>query len=312
MERPSSLLVIVDPTASTHPAVERARQLAIAFKAGLELFVCYVVDGTEALHMDEHVLEKLANGLREQGIDVVTDESSAPTLYSGVVAKVLRSKPSLVIKDTHPHSLLRRSVLANTDWQLIRLCPAPLLFVRPGDWSKAPRIAAAVDVAVPGEKPASLDHQLLSIAESYAIATRGELHAVHAYQPVSVLAATVTTVGVPMAAGVRADRVIEDGEALARIQFDEVLSAHPVPRTQRQLVAGAPAQALVEFVRRNRIDLLVMGAFSRGWMYNVFVGSTTERILDLLPCDVLVVKPDGFECPIAVHSERALEMTRGD
>jgi nucleotide-binding universal stress UspA family protein len=34
-------------------------------------------------------------------------------------------------------------------------------------------------------------------------------------------------------------------------------------------------------------------------MYNVFVGSTTERILDLLPCDVLVMKPASFECPLS-------------
>ena len=41
-----------------------------------------------------------------------------------------------------------------------------------------------------------------------------------------------------------------------------------------------------------------MGAYSRGWVYNVMVGSTTERILDLLPCDVLVMKPANFECPL--------------
>jgi universal stress protein E len=55
---------------------------------------------------------------------------------------------------------------------------------------------------------------------------------------------------------------------------------------------------LIGFVLRHGIDLLVMGAYARGWVYNVMVGSTTERILDLLPCDVLVVKPASFECPL--------------
>jgi universal stress protein E len=59
---------------------------------------------------------------------------------------------------------------------------------------------------------------------------------------------------------------------------------------------------LVSFVQRQKIDLLVMGSYSRGWVYNVMVGSTTERILDLLPCDVLVMKPASFECPLQAEA----------
>jgi len=30
----------------------------------------------------------------------------------------------------------------------------------------------------------------------------------------------------------------------------------------------------------------------------VFIGSTAEELLDRLPCDVLVVKPQGFEADV--------------
>jgi universal stress protein E len=250
------------------------------------------------LRVDEVGLEKLANGLREQGIETTIDQASDATLHTGILRKVLKSRPSLVVKDTHPHSLLRRSFLANTDWELIRLCPTPLLFVRPGEWGRPPRIAAAVDIALPGEKPAVLDHLLLSAAESFALAADGLSYAAHVYLPVSGLTATATALAVPMAAGVDPARITADGELLAREQFEELLSTHDVPRERRSLLAGRPADALVEFARHSAIDLLVMGAFARGWMYNVLVGSTTERILDLLPCDVLVMKPASFECPL--------------
>jgi len=298
MERPRHILVVIDPTVTQHPALERARLLALAFHARVELFVCYVTHAAVELRIDERQLEKLANGLREQGIETTTDEASDATIHGGILRKVLRSQPSLVVKDTHPHSLLRRSFLANTDWQLIRLCPAPLLFVHPGEWSRPPRIAAAVDVALPGEKPAVLDHLLLSAAESFALATDGLSYVAHAYLPVSGLTATATTLAVPMAAGVDPARITADGELLAREQFEELLSTHDVSHERRRLLAGRPSDALVEFVRHSAIDLLVMGAFARGWMYNVLVGSTTERILDLLPCDVLVMKPASFECPL--------------
>ncbi len=298
MDKPRHILVVIDPTASEHPALERARVLALAFHARVELFVCHLTHAAAELHVDEFMLEKLANGLREQGIETTTDEASDVTLYAGILSKVLRSRPSLVVKDTHPHSLLRRSVLANTDWQLIRLCPAPLLFVHRGEWGHPPRIVAAVDVALPGEKPAVLDHLLLSVAETFALATDGLTYAAHVYLPVSSLKATATALAVPMAAGVDPARITMDGEQLARDQFDDLLSTHPVPSERRRLLAGRSADALVEFVRRSQIDLLVMGAFARGWMYNVLVGSTTERVLDLLPCDVLVMKPASFECPL--------------
>ena len=299
MDRPRSILVVIDPTATHHPALERARWLAHAFGARVELFVCYAKPATEGLRIEERALERLANGLREQGIETSAEETSAVAVHIGVLQKVLRSQPSLVIKDTHPHSLLRRTVLANTDWQLIRLCPAPLLFVRPGEWHQPPSIAAAIDIALPGEKPAALDHLLLATAESLALATHGSLHAVHAHLPVSDVAATATALAVPMAAGIDPDRIIADNVALARDQLGELAATHGVPPEHRHLLIGRPGEALVEYVRRSSTDLLIMGAYARGLIYNVLVGSTTERILDLLPCDVLVMKPASFECPLS-------------
>jgi universal stress protein E len=37
-----------------------------------------------------------------------------------------------------------------------------------------------------------------------------------------------------------------------------------------------------------------MGAVSRSGLKRVFIGNTAERVLDALPCDVLVVKPAHF------------------
>jgi universal stress protein E len=298
MDRPRHILVVIDPTATHHPALERARALALAFGARVELFVCHVKHATDELRVDEIELERLAGLLHEHGIETSTDAAADVAIYSGVLAKVQRSRPCLVIKDTHPHSLLRRTVLANTDWQLIRLCPVPLLFVRPGAWHEPPRIAAAIDIALPGEKPAALDHLLLATGESFALATRGELCAVHAYQPMSDVAATATALAVPMAAGVDSDSIVADGVALASGQLDEIAASHNVRPENRRLLIGRPSEALVDYVRQSSIDVLVMGAYARGLIYNVLVGSTTERILDLLPCDVLVLKPASFEYPL--------------
>ncbi|MGL1102669.1 universal stress protein, partial [Vibrio parahaemolyticus] len=41
-------------------------------------------------------------------------------------------------------------------------------------------------------------------------------------------------------------------------------------------------------------SIVVMGAVSRSGLKRLFIGNTAERTLDLLSCDVLIVKPAQF------------------
>jgi nucleotide-binding universal stress UspA family protein len=41
-----------------------------------------------------------------------------------------------------------------------------------------------------------------------------------------------------------------------------------------------------------------MGAVSRSRLREVFVGSTAERILDRMPCDVLIVRSADFRAQL--------------
>jgi universal stress protein E len=43
-----------------------------------------------------------------------------------------------------------------------------------------------------------------------------------------------------------------------------------------------------------RAAMVVMGAVSRSRLQEAFLGSTAERVLDRIGCDVLVVKPADF------------------
>ena len=45
-------------------------------------------------------------------------------------------------------------------------------------------------------------------------------------------------------------------------------------------------------------DVLVMGAVARRGLAKIFIGSTAERVLERLPCDVLIVKPTDFSAAI--------------
>jgi nucleotide-binding universal stress UspA family protein len=56
------------------------------------------------------------------------------------------------------------------------------------------------------------------------------------------------------------------------------------------VVTGHAVATIVEFVERERADLLVIGYMGHSALYNRVIGSTTDRLVELAPCAVLVVK----------------------
>jgi universal stress protein E len=60
------------------------------------------------------------------------------------------------------------------------------------------------------------------------------------------------------------------------------------------LKMGDPAFQLPILARSLRARAVVMGAVSRSPVKRALIGSTAERVLDAMPCDILIVKPKEF------------------
>ena len=307
----TSILVIVDPTASVHPAVSKGATLAKALDARMELYACDTKAARETrltARAGAHpsaagptslkpMLEALAQPLRQQGLDVSTDVEAGDPLPERLIARVKRTTADLVVKDTHHHSLAKRTFLTNTDWQLIRLCPTPLLLTKAAPWAKTPRIVAAVDPGHVNDKPALLDTRILEYASCIARRLHGELHVLHAYVPVAVIAAAVG-IDPPSALNLSAEELVREKQA----RFDEVVTgAQPfgVDASRIHVQPGAPAQLLPHAASELLADIVAMGAISRGGLQRVFLGSTAEDVLEHLPCDALIVKPPDFSAALS-------------
>jgi nucleotide-binding universal stress UspA family protein len=59
---------------------------------------------------------------------------------------------------------------------------------------------------------------------------------------------------------------------------------------ETHLVPGHPVEAIVALVAEHGIDLLVVGFMGHSALYQRIIGGTTDRLVDLAPCAVLVVK----------------------
>ncbi len=66
---------------------------------------------------------------------------------------------------------------------------------------------------------------------------------------------------------------------------------YPVEKANRHLLEGFPEESIPAFVQERGIDLLVMGAVSRGNLENALIGNTAERVLEAVQTDLLVIKP---------------------
>jgi nucleotide-binding universal stress UspA family protein len=56
------------------------------------------------------------------------------------------------------------------------------------------------------------------------------------------------------------------------------------------MVSGHAVKTIVEFVEREHADLLVIGFMGHSALYNRLIGSTTDRLVELASCTVMVVK----------------------
>jgi universal stress protein E len=307
MGRLERILSIIDPTSDVQPALDKARFLAQRAGSTLELFVCDFdpsltgrpffdseqLRELRADFIDERMefLEGLADGIRAGGVPVETHVHFDNPVYRGILRRVQESSPDLVVKDTHHHSAIRRTLLSNTDWNLIRSCPVPLLLAKPREWPAQPRILAAVDPDHVGDPAAELDRRILGDAAVLAGLLQGEVHAVHAFFPAALLAAVTGTGALSFVAGVSAAEVVERERRRLGTVLAELASAHGLPAGHVHLEQGPAVEVLQLLARSLSADVLVMGALSRSRLQELFVGSTAELVLDRLPCDVLVVKP---------------------
>jgi universal stress protein E len=83
-----------------------------------------------------------------------------------------------------------------------------------------------------------------------------------------------------------------------RREFDRLLQRSGIPPARRHLQLADVAGELQATATSIKAAIVVMGAVSRSGLSRLFIGSTAERALDRLTCDVLIIKSRGFKVTI--------------
>jgi universal stress protein E len=294
------LVPVADPSHGINEAVRRARALARKTGACIELFNAIPSATSEGIvHANaEHFtrveaeqngrwLERIANRLRRESIVVNTRVQTGIPIHVAILRQVRLTRADLVVIQARKHNVFARLLLTQTDFELIRQCPVPLLIVKGRAPWRSPRILAAIDPYHINSKPRLLDDKIVDASRAFAAVFGGSVHVAHIYRSLETYIPNIW-IGPPVLGAIPAQQKAYMSEV--RQRFGEALSRYGIAKSKAHLLRGDPAVELPVLSRSMRARLVVMGAVSRSSVKRIFIGNTAERVLDSLRCDVLVVK----------------------
>lgn len=309
MSESQKILAIVEPDSHPQEVVRRATWLAGLYDCEVELLLCDPDIGPlgESLFLSNEaaeikkrirtaqneILDELASIAKDAGVGVNTSILEERPIADGILDRTLEMRPRFVVKGIEYHSAAERSIMVDTDWQLLRNCVYPLWLVKPHEMHEELRIVAAVDPTHSHDKPAALDQVIVNVANDIAQRATGDVHLLHTYNRLTGVGSEATFTFKPIVLPVQElDKKIR---AEHREQLNALAKTNGIDEEHVHQLPGKTSDVLPAFVRSHNMDLVLMGAIARWGLKRAIIGSTTERVLDMLPCDVLIVRVSHTE-----------------
>lgn len=307
MQRFKNILVATDTRLSDHPIVNEAAEIARHNNASLKIVdVVPEFPWTARLTLTNHEhmrdliaqekrteLERLAAPVRQMGVDVETKVLLGKTSVE-IVREVLRNDHDLVMRVAKGIDSTRKGFFGNTGLRLLRKCPCAVWLVAPNTTPKFEHVMGCVDTSSGDELDAELNDKVYELASSVSRYHDGRLSIVHAW----------SIYGEQMMKGRMKPDEFQELETSTQHQverlFDAFLREHGanVHADDMHMVKGEAPEVISEFVRKQRVALVVMGTVARSGVAGMIMGNTAEQILNRIECSVLAVKPHDFVCPI--------------
>lgn len=265
-------LVATDGSEFSAGAVREA--LSMAQKCGARVRVVSVVASEEYESFGEQLLKKEMDAARQHlnkvaaqatqaGVACETEVVQASEIYQEIVHEAERMQADLIVMGRRGRRGLARLMLGDVTFNVIGHARCSVLVV--------PRAAELVGrhfvVASDGSR----------FGDAAAAAT-GNL-AKFCRTPVTVVSVTQPSHS--------AERREEARHTVNRIVA--FLKKEGI-ETQGEVPHGRPDDMIVQAAQRTGADLIVMGSHGRTGLERVLLGSTTERVINLTPSAVLVVK----------------------
>lgn len=188
----------------------------------------------------------------------------------------------LIVKATKHHSVIERNFFTPFDWHLIRKAPVPVLLVKSDkSWDKK-RQLVAIDATAYDEDHALLNTKLMTFSMNFSKSFGMETDFVNAYPLPTSLA--LAPGQLPML-----DSLDISIEAQHKLAMDEVIQNFNIHPQNTHLWGGAAEDVIVEAAHKTYTNVVTLGTVSREGINNFLMGNTSEKVIDRVDADILVV-----------------------
>jgi universal stress protein E len=307
MENYKNILVIIDPNTNDQKALKRAIELSSKNGAKITAFLSifdFSYEMTTMLSADEReIMRKTVITDRQQWVDEVIAEYNPDNMaieskvvwhnrpFEAIINEVIHHSYDIVFKGTHQHDKLKSVIFTPTDWHLLRKCPSPLLMVKDHNWPENGNILAAVNLGNEENEHQSLNDKIATQAKRFAGLMKAHTYFVNSFPgtPVNI------AIEIPEFDSNEYNASMLEHHKKAMAKF---ASKYGVPENNTIVEEGLPEDVISEVAHRIDAELVILGTIGRTGISAALIGNTAEHVLDQLNCDVLALKPDGYESPL--------------
>lgn len=198
-------------------------------------------------------------------------------------------KYDVIVVGTRARKRAARLLFGSTSQELVRHAPCAVWVVKPEEIREIREIAVATDLT-------NDNRRVLAAAVEAARALAAKLFIVHAVD-ISELSYLLMAGISPEEVAQARVRMMEEAEANLQQQLvttDYRTLPHGV---KVDVVEGSFDEAIPKFVTDNEIDILVVGTHGRTGIPRLVLGNSAERVLPLVHCSLIAVKPENFVDP---------------
>lgn len=317
MQAIEKILVDIDPDKDEQPALTKALIIAQHQPTTIMLLSCIYypsvvannlltpsqLEKTKSAIIRKHQLKLDRLVAKNHSHENITFETLViwhSPIYHGILQVVENFRTDLVVKATHQHNALVKRLFTPTDWYLLKACPVPLLLVKTLAWTEKTSIVATVDPEHKLSQQSELDKNVLQGAFNMSSTLNMPLHAVHCFDP-SYWTILFEAMG---ESGAWTDvfsvdeqhnesMVLEQLRYQHNLKFAEACSEYVPNSANQHILSGEIEHVLPSTLTSLHAGIAVMGTTYRTGL----LGSTAQKLVETVECDLLAIKPKDFEAP---------------
>ncbi len=302
------VLAVVDPAIQKQKSLDRAIELAEKTDGNVTAFLTiydFSYEMTTMLSVDERETMRQAmiddkvewlgsivkekQGTTEVPIELKVVWHNRP--YEGIIVECLENQYDLIVKGTQNHDTLKSVIFTPTDWHLLRKAPTSVLLVKEHGWPSNGQILAAVNVGTEDEAHQSLNDRVTKTAHEMASYLKANVHLVNSYP------------GTPVNIAIEIPEFDPQGyNESVKAYHDKCMSSHAqefqVALENCHVREGLPEDVIPAVAKSIDAELVIIGTIGRQGISAALIGNTAEHVIDMLDCDILALKPEGFVSPV--------------